>query len=882
MMIGDQLTQAPIAVHDQLLALVRLYPGKGKIMRTNKWLLCFSISLLALGLAVLSVPWMATLASQARFPETTISVDTFDDELNSDGNCSLREAIQAANTDSSVDACAAGSGRDVIVLPAGTYTLTLAGAREDGNATGDIDIITGSVTINGAGPASTIIDGNQLDRVLHVHSGASVEFRSVTIANGHAPDGPPEGKGDDGGGIYNAGALILDHSHVSGNYAGQGNGQNPNVCGDGGQGGGVYNTGVLTVTDSTISGNSAGQGPAGWVCGEGSHGGGGGGIYNADTLVVLSSTIASNVAGDASWSWSRGGHGGDGGGIYNAGTVTCTYGNIVSNTAGAGGSGYAGYSGPGGHGGGIYNGHILAVTGSTFRGNSAGRGGSGDYAWSAYGGDGGGIYNGGTLQVAGCTLSDNAAGNGGFSGWGYPGAAGTGGGIYSSGTLTVADSTISGNMAGDGGGVAGRYQGGPGGCGGGLDNAGSLMLTNSTLSDNRPGYGGSSYSGPAGPDGDGGGLCASGAGSIGNTIIANSALPSIHDCLGSVNSLGYNLAEVPGTCVFTATGDLVNVDPRLGLLADNGGDTFTHALLPGSPAIDQGSCRNAATDQRGQPRPVDIPGIPNADDGCDIGAYELLLPAVSFLSSSPDWIGQTTSFTNTTVTSGTTTYLWSFGDGVTSTQASPTRTYNSPGIYTVVLTATNPARSSVASNPVIVYGPPTANYVAYPTQGIRPLPVTFTSTATTTPPGDPTLIYLWDLQRGTSSLPNPTFTYTEAGVYTVTLTVSNVVGSDTITRTNYILVHSIPVHAVFTASPTSGLPPLTVVFTNTSTGDYTNSLWEFGDGVTSVLAGPTYTYSIPGAYTVTLTVSGPGGTDILPRSKFVSVAWPAYLPVVLR
>jgi hypothetical protein len=66
----------------------------------------------------------------------------------------------------------------------------------------------------------------------------------------------------------------------------------------------------------------------------------------------------------------------------------------------------------------------------------------------------------------------------------------------------------------------------------------------------------------------------------------------------------------------------MNVDPRLGPLANNGGDTFTHVLWSGSPAIDQGSCRDAATDQRGQPRPVDISSIPNADDGCDIGAYE--------------------------------------------------------------------------------------------------------------------------------------------------------------------------------------------------------------------------------------------------------------------
>src|SRR5437870_3850242 len=86
----------------------------------------------------------------------TITVNTTEDELTVDGNCSLREAIQAANTDSAVDACPAGSGADTITLPVGTYTLTIPGANEDANQTGDLDNAR-DLTINGAGAAATII-----------------------------------------------------------------------------------------------------------------------------------------------------------------------------------------------------------------------------------------------------------------------------------------------------------------------------------------------------------------------------------------------------------------------------------------------------------------------------------------------------------------------------------------------------------------------------------------------------------------------------------------------------------------------------------------------------------------------------------------------------
>src|SRR5574341_22687 len=93
---------------------------------------------------------------------TTITVSTTSDELNDDGQCSLREAIRAANLDmasgTTPGECPAGSGTDTIIVPSGIYTLTIAGTNEDAALTGDLDI-TNTVTIGGTSADSTLIDG---------------------------------------------------------------------------------------------------------------------------------------------------------------------------------------------------------------------------------------------------------------------------------------------------------------------------------------------------------------------------------------------------------------------------------------------------------------------------------------------------------------------------------------------------------------------------------------------------------------------------------------------------------------------------------------------------------------------------------------------------
>ena len=108
-------------------------------------------------------------------------------------------------------------------------------------------------------------------------------------------------------------------------------------------------------------------------------------------------------------------------------------------------------------------------------------------------------------------------------------------------------------------------------------------------------------------------------------------------------------------------------------------------------------------------------------------------------------------------------------------------------------------------------------------------------------------------------LTRPTHTYPTGDVYSVTLAVSGPSGSSTLTCTNLITADN-PVKADFVGQPRSGLPPLTVVFTNTTAGDHVDGLWSFGDGGTSTMWASTHTYAVVRVYTVALTASGPSGT----------------------
>jgi hypothetical protein len=173
-------------------------------------------------------------------------------------------------------------------------------------------------------------------------------------------------------------------------------------------------------------------------------------------------------------------------------------------------------------------------------------------------------------------------------------AGSNGGGILNNGgTLTLANSTVSENIA---------Y------LGGGIFNYSTLTLTNSTVSDNAAGE-------------RGGGIWNQG-GTLTNTLVDN-------DCDGTPDvSGGYNIESPGDTCGFDQATDLVNVtadDLKLGALAPNGGPTETHALLPGSVAINK-IAKEDCVDADGEPLTTDQRGEPRPETGgtmCDVGAFEV-------------------------------------------------------------------------------------------------------------------------------------------------------------------------------------------------------------------------------------------------------------------
>jgi predicted outer membrane repeat protein len=194
-------------------------------------------------------------------------------------------------------------------------------------------------------------------------------------------------------------------------------------------------------------------------------------------------------------------------------------------------------------------------------------------------------HNGGAIANLGpLTLENNLFyGNSAYT---------TGGAIYNSshGKLTITNNTFAENMASSGGGIY---------------SSGEVSLTNSSFVDNVGG----------GLVNEGGGLM-----QLLNTLLASN---SAFNCQGTIGSMGYNL-EDGDDCGLGALGDQTASDPLVGPLADNGGPTWTYALLAGSPAINAGTNQGCPpTNQREVARPQQ--GV------CDIGAYEFIYQAVFFL-----------------------------------------------------------------------------------------------------------------------------------------------------------------------------------------------------------------------------------------------------------
>ncbi|MDQ1251304.1 MAG: hypothetical protein QG646_377 [Euryarchaeota archaeon] len=233
----------------------------------------------------------------------------------------------------------------------------------------------------------------------------------------------------------------------------------------------------------------------------------------------------------------------------------------------------------------------------------------------------------------------------------------------------------------------------------------------------------------------------------------------------------------------------------------------------------------------------------------------------------------------TDLSKNATGWNWNFGDGANSTVQNTTHKYSTAGNYTVTLTVSNANGTDAKSSYIVVSNGvtnPVAAFSASPSSGSAPLNVSFTDESA----GLPTA-RRWYFSDGTNSTDkNPVHTFSKPGIYYVTLTVSNAVGSSWVAKYNYITVsNSVDLLAAFSASPTSGSAPLNVSFTDKSTGSPTAWRWSFSDGTNSTDQNPVHTFSKPGIYFVTLTVSNAGGNSWVTKYNYIIVPNDVAVPV---
>ncbi|HVM47296.1 MAG TPA: choice-of-anchor Q domain-containing protein [Candidatus Acidoferrum sp.] len=381
--------------------------------------------------------------------------------------------------------------------------------------------------------------------------------------------------------------------------------------------------------------------------------------------------------------------------------MTVRDGRIVAPSGTDGGLGQNGMAGFDAQAGAIYDsGGALTLSNCWFAANQAvagngGRGGDnpvGAVFTPGQGGaggqaSGGAVYGAGSVTAIRCTFSSNrvVGGNGGNGGdnlnaaVGEAGGQGGGGGVGACGAVLASDGpyftlcTFSGNLAaggngGNGGDTSAVFIGGTGGdgnsgeCGGFHVSANAQVISCTVVSNTA--YGGQSGAGgagtPAGPSGNAGagsfgGICGYAIAckpQLGNTIVAQNVANVFSNTYAYFEDLGYNFLGddyYPGPCMGPTTrmGTVASpLDPLLEPLAQNGSGLPTHKPAPFSPVLDAGASFSLTTDERGAPRPYDLPNYPNASDGSDIGAFEasqteLALSVVSnnVVVSWPAWAG---------------------------------------------------------------------------------------------------------------------------------------------------------------------------------------------------------------------------------------------------
>jgi CSLREA domain-containing protein len=563
-----------------------------------------------------------------------LSVNTFADEFGSGSACSLREAVQSANTNADFGGCThtGAFGDDTINLGQGFYTLSrgnfasLTDIDEDNNAVIDIDIRS-SLTLTGTSSAVVSIgntSGNYRGRILHVISGV-VTINGVTLRDGNLPNGRA------GAGLRSepGTTVTLNNARVVGNEAD-------------GNAGGILNRATMTLNNTRVDANQTNAATQG-----------GGGLFNDDnaTLVLNDSLVLNNLT-------TGNGASGNGAGIYNDVGASLTLdntlvdGNIID------------VRGASGDGGGVLTAGSLILTQSTISNNIA----AGTSA------KGGGIRCIGTegLIIERSLIQGNQTIENPDLFVDTP----LGGGIAGC-NLTVRDTLIAGNLSKGGGGGLEDCQGrierttisgniADGGPGGGISNS-SLQLVNTTVAANeahgsltRLGHGGGVDVGSGNTvsffnatvvsntsSASGGGISVSGGSArLSHTVIAGNLQTGIggnDDCAGSITTLGRNLLQNSAGCTLSGSGsgtDLLNVNAQLDVLTLNGGaivgTVATATQMPSrlplstSPLIDGGNPAGCvdnlgqilSVDQRGLPRIVDGPD-PDTTAVCDIGAVEV-------------------------------------------------------------------------------------------------------------------------------------------------------------------------------------------------------------------------------------------------------------------
>jgi PKD repeat protein len=244
----------------------------------------------------------------------------------------------------------------------------------------------------------------------------------------------------------------------------------------------------------------------------------------------------------------------------------------------------------------------------------------------------------------------------------------------------------------------------------------------------------------------------------------------------------------------------------------------------------------------------------------------------------------TVSFDDESTGSPPTGWLWDFGDGDTSTTENPVHVFETPGTYTVSLTALYFSQEDTAVHEDLVTVAPvplTAAFSTSTTSGSNPLTVSFTDETL----GSPPTAWLWDFgDGGASAQQHPEHVFDAPGSFSVSLTAFFFGQSDTVTQRNLVTVTAAPITTSFSAGPLAGVPPLPVSFRpRVAESAPTAFLWDFGDGYGSAEATPTHTYVAPGVRDVTLTVfvGDQGEAHTIPGLVRVGPFVGEYLPASL-